>query len=183
MNALYLRLPMGCPKLVAEFGHAILDEDMRFALHQPERDHLTGAPLVHVFIVDPRTITDFRRSSSGNPREMLRAIAKVFWAVVQDKRLLRPIAGLSHREVEALTFSARGFSVEESAEQMKVSRRFGTNARRRLQEARRAHNAGGHLPGHGLPRVSLMARGDGDASPHFILALAIGLTLRITSSV
>ena len=111
------------PKPVAEFGHAILDEDMRFALHQPERDHLTGAPLVHVFIVDPRTVTDFRRSSGGNPRETLRAIAKVFWAVVQDKRLLRPIAGLSHRQVEALTLSARGFTIEESAERMNVSRR------------------------------------------------------------
>ena len=122
------------PKPVAAFGHALLDENMRFALHHVERDRLTGAPLVNGFIVEPRAAADLRRNSRGNPRQTLQAISKVFWDVVQDKRLLCPIADLSHRQVEALTLSAGGFTIEESAERMNISRR---SAERTLAGARK----------------------------------------------
>ncbi|MGH6735587.1 MAG: response regulator transcription factor [Methyloceanibacter sp.] len=112
------------PKPVAALGRALLDEvDMRFCLHQVDRDSFTGAPLTNGFFVDTHAVADFRRNSGGDPKEALQAISRVFWDFVQDKRLLRPIAGLTHRQVEVLTLLARGFSLEESAEQMSVSRR------------------------------------------------------------
>ena len=122
------------PKPVAVLGQALLDEvDMRFCLHQVERDSFTGAPLTNGFFVDPMVAGDLRQSSGGAPRETLQAISRIFWGFVQDKRLLRPFTGLTVRQSESLTLAARGFSLAESAEQMKVSRR---SAERTLAGAR-----------------------------------------------
>ncbi len=124
--------------LVVDYGRALLDENIRFALYQPERDRFSGAPLANVFIVDPREVVAFRRSAKGNPRETLQAISAAFWSTVQDKRMLRSVAGLTRRQVEALNFAARGFTIEESAERMNVSRR---SAERTLAVVRKALGA------------------------------------------
>ncbi|MGH6735586.1 MAG: response regulator transcription factor [Methyloceanibacter sp.] len=122
-NERVLRAGDEIPRPAAAFGQAMLDGNMRFALHQPDCDSLTAAPLVQGFFVDPHAVGDFRRNSAGNSRGTLQAISRTFWDFVQDKRLLRPMAGLTHSQVEVLALSARGFNLEESAEQMSVSRR------------------------------------------------------------
>ncbi|MBM3543905.1 MAG: helix-turn-helix transcriptional regulator [Alphaproteobacteria bacterium] len=112
------------PKPVGEFGQALLDNRMRFSFHKPERDNLTRAPMVCAFFIDPRVVGDIRHR--GSPvRDILQSMSRRFWDTVQDKRMLRSVPGLTARQIEALAFAARGFSVAEMAEQMGVSLRSG----------------------------------------------------------
>jgi len=121
------------PKPVAELGDALIDYEMRFQLHQPGRDDLTQAPLLTAFVIEPGSVADFRGRTS-HLRKMLRAMSSAFWRHLQENRLLAAIPGLTPRQVEALTFAARGFTVHETAEQMGVSAR---SAEKTLAAARK----------------------------------------------
>lgn len=110
------------PKPVATFGQALLDQRMRYSYHKPERDSLTGAPMVAAFFIDPREVGSVRDPRSP-VRGLLQAMSRSFLDAVQGRRMLRDRPGLTPRQVEALTFAARGFSVAEIAEHMRVSRR------------------------------------------------------------
>ena len=110
------------PKPVASFGQALLDQRMRYSYHKPERDSLTGAPMVAAFFIDPREVGNLRDPRSP-VRGLLQAMSRSFLGAIQGKRLLRHRPGLTPRQIEALTLAARGFSVSEMAEQMRVSQR------------------------------------------------------------
>lgn len=120
----YLMKTLGerLPKPVATMGYALLDHKMRFAVHAPERDDLTGAPMVSAFVIDPRAVDDVRHRQSPL-RGLLNVISRMFWDAVQNKSMLRHMSGLTPRQVEALTLAARGLSVAETAEHMGVSSR------------------------------------------------------------
>lgn len=110
------------PVPAAAFGQALLDNRMRFTLHQPGRDSLTNAPLANIFFIDPARVVDFSRNA-GQLRDVLQTMSRKFWDTVQRKRLLSQLAGLTRRQVEALTFAARGFTIPETADHMGVSQR------------------------------------------------------------
>jgi DNA-binding CsgD family transcriptional regulator len=86
-------------------------------------------------VFDAGTIGALQRNLAPVPA-LLQAMSRAFWDFVQTRRLLSGIPGLSLRQVEALRFAARGFTVGETADQMAVSRRSAegifAEARRRL---------------------------------------------------
>ncbi|MCB1500908.1 MAG: hypothetical protein KDK07_14140 [Bauldia sp.] len=110
------------PKAVMSMGSALLDNEMRFAFHQPERDDVTGAPMQTAFVIDPRAV-DAYRDADAPARSMLRDMSRVFWDAVQGRGMLREFAGLTPRQAEGLMLAARGFTVPEAAEHMRVSQR------------------------------------------------------------
>jgi DNA-binding CsgD family transcriptional regulator len=107
------------PKAGLLFGEALLDLQCQYTFHQPERDGITGAPLATIFTVSPKAFADLGRDAFA--RETLSALSRIFWDWAQAKRLLRHVAGLTNRQVDALRFAARGFAVAESADHMGVS--------------------------------------------------------------
>jgi DNA-binding NarL/FixJ family response regulator len=119
------------PKPARLFGEALLDFQCQYTFHQPERDGITGAPLATIFTVSPKAFADVGRDAFA--RETLSALSRIFWDWAQAKRLLRHVAGLTNRQVDALTFVARGFAVAAMAEHMGVSVRA---AEKTLAEAR-----------------------------------------------
>ena len=123
------------PKPMAAFRGALLDHRIQYILCQPGRDRLTNAPLATTFVFDSSTIGGLQLNPAS-VRETLQAMSRAFWDFVQTRRLLSGIPGLSLRQVEALRFAARGFTVAETADQMAVSRRSAegifAEARRRL---------------------------------------------------
>jgi DNA-binding CsgD family transcriptional regulator len=108
------------PKPVISMGNALLDNDMRFVFHQPERDDLTEAPLLTAFVLDRRAVGGLRDRRSPL-RRLLSAMSRSVWDRVQQGCMLRRIPSLSVRQTEALTLIARGFTVAEVAEQLAVS--------------------------------------------------------------
>jgi DNA-binding CsgD family transcriptional regulator len=110
------------PKAVMSMGDALLDNEMRFAFHQPERDAVTRAPMQTAFVIDPRAVGAYVRGDAPG-RAILGGMSRVFWETVQRKCMLPGYSGLTQRQIEALTFAARGFGVTEIAEHMHVSRR------------------------------------------------------------
>jgi DNA-binding CsgD family transcriptional regulator len=127
------------PKHVLEFGEALLDTDIRLQIHQPGRDRLTQAPLMTTYNVPSHAINGFRRDAV-RIRETLRVMATAFWDCVQSRRLMASsIAGLSRRQTEVLNFAARGFTVAEAAEHMRVSL---SSAEKTLAAARKQLGAG-----------------------------------------
>lgn len=122
------------PRPVLELGEALIDNNLRFVLHQPKRDTLTQAPLMMTFDIPRHAINDLRRDTS-HIRETLRIMAATFWEFVQTQRLMAAsICGLSRRQREVLTLAARGFTVAETAEHMGVSVR---SAEKTLAAARK----------------------------------------------
>jgi DNA-binding CsgD family transcriptional regulator len=107
------------PKPALQFGEALLDFDCQYTFHQPERDGITGAPLATIFTVSPKAFADIGRDARA--RETLSALSGIFWDWLQRKGLLRHLAGLTNRQVDALRFAARGFAVAETADHMGVS--------------------------------------------------------------
>lgn len=121
LGAVLMRNRDKLPKQVLLVGEALVDQKCRFMFHQPERDIATGAPLATTFMIAHQEVADFQRDARR--QEALHVMSRVFWDVVQNKRWLRPVAGLTNRQREVLTFAARGFTGPETAEHMGISHR------------------------------------------------------------
>ncbi|MEJ2125559.1 MAG: helix-turn-helix transcriptional regulator [Alphaproteobacteria bacterium] len=96
-------------------------ECLRFLVFH-EREKVTGAPLRAVYTIYDEDLQHYKADITGF-EEFLSGLTKLFWDIVYRKNFIQEVYKLPPRQIEVLRLAARGYSVNEIAEQIGVSKR------------------------------------------------------------
>lgn len=98
----------------------ILDESPWQFLNVPGADRATGAPYCLTLRLE-RCATRVSFGEANRMIENARLWTAAYWGAVKSAGHLVRLSGLTQRQIEVLKFAARGFRIEETAEQMGIS--------------------------------------------------------------
>jgi len=110
----------GMPAPVRRTATALIESHLNRMLSVNHRDPVTGAATGCLFSFDVRDYHEFERLVAATGEELTRTTA-LFWDHVQRAKLLAEVPGLSRRQREALVLLARGYSLTQLAEELRVS--------------------------------------------------------------
>jgi DNA-binding NarL/FixJ family response regulator len=108
------------PAPVRRTATALIESHLNRMLSVNHRDPVTGAATGCLFSFDVRDYHEFERLVAATGEELTRTTA-LFWDHVQRAKLLAEAPGLSRRQREALVLLARGYSLTQLAEELRVS--------------------------------------------------------------